>query len=104
MIIKALVKGDTAAVLAWLETFSNGAACSKAKKNPKSGGKLDAGVDYGKMKVQRLRAILSVHGIPCKLCAEKSDFVRAIREAIPQATGEVVCKLFPFVIPMRLGI
>ena len=65
------------------------AACSKAKKNPKSGGKLDAGVDYGKMKVQRLRAILSVHGIPCKLCAEKSDFVRAIREAIAATAGEL---------------
>jgi protein disulfide-isomerase A6 len=76
-------------VLAWLETFANGAACSKAKKNPKSGGKLDAGLDYGKMKVQRLRAILSVHGIPCKLCAEKSDFVRAIREAIAAKAGEL---------------
>ena len=76
-------------VLAWLETFASGAACSKSKKNPKSGGKLDAGVDYGKMKVQRLRAILSVHGIPCKLCAEKSDFVRAIREAIAAKAGEL---------------
>jgi hypothetical protein len=30
-----------------------------------------------------------VHGIPCKLCAEKSDFVRAIREAIAAKAGEL---------------
>ena len=76
-------------VLAWLDAFKDGAACRRAKRNPKSGAKLDASADYGKMKVSKLRAILSAHDIPCKLCAEKSDFVRAIREAIAAKAGEL---------------
>ena len=76
-------------VLAWLDAFKDGAACRGAKRNPKSGAKLDATADYGKMKVSKLRAILGAHDIPCKLCAEKSDFVRAIREAIAAKAGEL---------------
>jgi hypothetical protein len=36
------------------------------------------------MRVSKLRAVLSANDIPCRLCAEKGDFVRAIHEAIEE--------------------
>ena len=66
----------------WLEKFQGGKLCASTRKTPKTGTKLDASLDYGKMRVSKLRAILSANQIPCVLCAEKSDFVRAIRDEI----------------------
>ena len=66
----------------WLEKFQGGELCASTRKTPKTGTRLDASLDYGKMRVSKLRAILSANHIPCVLCAEKSDFVRAIEEAI----------------------
>ena len=47
-------------------------------------GRLDPSVEYGKMRVSKLRAVLRANDIPCRLCAEKGDFVRAIHEAIEE--------------------
>ena len=70
------------AVSDWLGTFEGGKACAAAPKNPKSGVTLDPKLDYGKMRVSKLKAILSAHSIPCQLCMEKGDFVRAIEGAL----------------------
>ena len=56
---------------------------------PKTGTKLDASLPYETMRVSKLRAILAAHDIPCVLCAEKSDFTRAIRDFIERKNGEL---------------
>ena len=70
-------------VVAWVETFSRARGkCAGIQSVPKTGTKLDASLPYETMRVSKLRAILAAHDIPCVLCAEKSDFTRAIRDFI----------------------
>ena len=70
-------------VVAWIESFSRERGkCAGIKSVPKTGTKLDASLPYETMRVSKLRAILVTHDIPCVLCAEKSDFTRAIRDFI----------------------
>ena len=70
-------------VIHWVETFSRArGACAGIRSAPKTGTKLDASLPYETMRVSKLRAILAAHDIPCVLCAEKSDFTRAIRDFI----------------------
>ena len=71
-------------VVKWLEGFEGGKRCARTRKTPKSGTRLDPSVEYGKMRVSKLRAVLRANDIPCRLCAEKGDFVRAIHEAIEE--------------------
>jgi protein disulfide-isomerase-like protein len=75
------------AVTEWASSFEGGKKCKDAPKNPKTGMTLDASIDYSKMRVSKLRAILTAHGIPCSLCAEKGDFVKAIAEAAAAGGG-----------------
>ena len=62
-----------------------GGLCASTPKTPKSGVTLDANLDYSKMRVSKLKAILSAHNIPCQLCMEKGDFVKAINGALHAA-------------------
>lgn len=75
------------AVTEWLQTLEggDGGVCKSTPKTPKSGVTLDAFLDYSKMRVSKLKAILSAHGIPCQLCMEKGDFVKAIHGALAAA-------------------
>ena len=77
-------------VVDWVETFSRArGACAGIRSVPKTGTKLDASLPYETMRVSKLRAILAAHDIPCVLCAEKSDFTRAIRDFIERKNGEL---------------
>jgi hypothetical protein len=38
------------------------------------------------MRVSKLKAILNAHSIPCQLCMEKGDFVKAIQGALAAKT------------------
>ncbi|XP_008585460.1 PREDICTED: cerebral dopamine neurotrophic factor [Galeopterus variegatus] len=65
--------------------------CEKLKKidnqicEMKYEKKLDlASVDLSKMRVAELKQILQSWGEECRACAEKTDFVRLIRELAPQ--------------------
>jgi hypothetical protein len=49
---------------------------------------LDAAADYSKMRVSKLKAILGAHNIPCLLCMEKGDFVKAIEGALDAANNQ----------------
>ena len=49
---------------------------------------LDAAADYSKMRVSKLKAILGAHNIPCLLCMEKGDFVKAIEGALDAAYSQ----------------
>jgi thiol-disulfide isomerase/thioredoxin len=72
-------------VVNWVETFSRArGACAGIRSAPKTGTKLDESLPYETMRVSKLRAILAAHDIPCVLCAEKSDFTRAIRDFISE--------------------
>lgn len=80
-----------AAVTEWMQGFEGGVKgglCAATPKTPKSGVMLDASLDYSKMRVSKLKAILNAHDIPCQLCMEKSDFVRAIEGAL-RAAGKM---------------
>jgi hypothetical protein len=77
-------------VVDWVETFSSArGACDSIRSVPKTGTKLDASLPYETMRVSKLRAILAAHDIPCVLCAEKSDFTRAIRDFIDRKKNEL---------------
>ena len=69
----------------WVESyaFADGTGlCYDISPTPKTGTKLDDSLPYETMRVSKLKAVLSANKIPCVSCAEKSDFTRAIREAI----------------------
>ena len=72
-------------VTEWMQSLEGGELCKSTPKTPKSGVTLDASLDYSKMRVSKLKAILSAHNIPCQLCMEKGDFVQAIQGALAAA-------------------
>ena len=65
----------------WLEDFAKSRAtgCARVKKTPKQGAKLDASMNFKKMKMSQIKALMHAHSIPCVSCYEKSDFVNAIK-------------------------
>jgi len=76
-------------IVDWVESFATTPKdgtlpwkCASIKPTPKTGTTLDASLQYESMRVGKLKAILAAHDIPCVLCAEKTDFTKAIRDAI----------------------
>jgi hypothetical protein len=48
---------------------------------------IDASTDLGALSVGQLKAVVAARGIACRGCAEKGDFVRALREALAAGGG-----------------
>tara|TARA_B100001758_G_C18355540_1_gene582476 strand:- start:505 stop:1290 length:786 start_codon:yes stop_codon:yes gene_type:complete len=74
----------------WLEDFAKSRAtgCARVKKMPKQGAKLDASMNFKKMKMSRIKALMHAHSIPCVSCYEKSDFVNAIKAFLKERGEE----------------
>ena len=81
-------RGDAAEK--WLEDFAKSRAtgCARVKKMPKQGAKLDASMNFKKMKMSRIKALMHAHSIPCVSCYEKSDFVNAIKAFLKERGEE----------------
>jgi len=45
---------------------------------------VDASTDLNALSVAQLRAVIAARGVDCRGCAEKGEFVRALREALQQ--------------------
>lgn len=64
---------------AWLNTFKDPATCATVKKQKKFEPRpLDKTVDYSKMRVKELRALLEEREIDCSSFVEKNDFVQRV--------------------------
>lgn len=58
-----------------LATYLNGKKCAAAVK-------LDASTDFSKLSASALKTIMKERGIPCKGCAEKDEFVAALKQYV----------------------
>ena len=75
-------------VEAFFTEYAEKEGCKRVLKVPKVGLKLEKGFDYSKLRVNKLKSLLAAHNIPCVLCMEKSDFVRAIENHVLANSGE----------------
>ena len=67
----------------WFNTFKDPAVCAGVKKQKKFEPKpLDKNIDYSKLRVKELRAILEERDIDCSAYVEKSDFVKQIQSLL----------------------
>lgn len=65
----------------WLMEHANREYCDrKMRTRDIVGTTIDPSMDFSKMRVAKLKAMLAANNVSCQLCVEKGDFVKALKE------------------------
>ena len=65
----------------WLMDHANQEYCDKKMQQRQIvGATIDPTMDFSNMRVAKLKAMLAANNVPCQLCVEKGDFVKALRD------------------------
>jgi len=65
----------------WLMEHANREYCDRKMQTREIvGAAIDPSMDFSKMRVAKLKAMLAANNVSCQLCVEKGDFVKALKD------------------------